>query len=224
MLAVLEDYQKNFLDLALESQALKFGSFTLKSGRQSPYFFNLGQFNTGKLLSNLATAYAIAIIQSDLKFDVIFGPAYKGIPLAAIVCVKLAEIGGTKFQNVQYSFNRKEAKTHGEGGTIVGAPLQEQRVLIIDDVMTAGTAINEAFQIIAQNNGNVVGTIVSLDRQEVLNTESKERLSATQAVSQRYGIPVLSIVTFANIINYLESRITAEDKRKMEDYLQTYGV
>ncbi|SCU97307.1 LADA_0H05600g1_1 [Lachancea dasiensis] len=224
MHAVLEDYQKNFLDLAVESQALKFGSFTLKSGRQSPYFFNLGEFNTGKLLSNLATAYAIAIIQSDLKFDVIFGPAYKGIPLAAIVCVKLAEIGGTKFQNVQYSFNRKEAKTHGEGGTIVGAPLQEQRVLIIDDVMTAGTAINEAFQIIAQNNGNVVGAIVSLDRQEVLNTESKERLSATQMVSQKYGIPVLSIVTFANIINYLESKISPEDKRKMEEYLQTYGV
>ncbi|SCU88980.1 LAME_0E01816g1_1 [Lachancea meyersii CBS 8951] len=224
MPAVLEDYQKNFLDLALESQALKFGSFTLKSGRQSPYFFNLGQFNTGKLLSNLATAYAIAIIQSDLKFDVIFGPAYKGIPLAAIVCVKLAEIGGTKFQNVQYSFNRKEAKTHGEGGSIVGAPLQDQRVLIIDDVMTAGTAINEAFGIIAENNGIVVGTIVSLDRQEVLSVESKERLSATQAVSKRYNIPVLSIVTFANIIHYLEAKITPEDKRKMEDYLQTYGV
>ncbi|CEP62859.1 orotate phosphoribosyltransferase URA10 LALA0_S06e05468g [Lachancea lanzarotensis] len=224
MPVVLEDYQKNFLDLALESQALRFGNFTLKSGRQSPYFFNLGQFNTGKLLSNLATAYAIAIIQSDLKFDVIFGPAYKGIPLAAIVCVKLAEIGGTKFQNVQYSFNRKEAKTHGEGGSIVGAPLQDQRVLIIDDVMTAGTAINEAFSIIAENNGNVVGTIVSLDRQEVLSVESKERVSATQAVSQRHNIPVLSIVTFANIIHYLDGKITPDDKRHMEDYLQTYGV
>ncbi|SCU83399.1 LAFA_0D03356g1_1 [Lachancea sp. 'fantastica'] len=224
MPVVLEDYQKNFLDLALESQALRFGSFTLKSGRQSPYFFNLGQFNTGKLLSNLATAYAIAIIQSDLKFDVIFGPAYKGIPLAAIVCVKLAEIGGTKFQNVQYSFNRKEAKTHGEGGNIVGAPLQDQRVLIIDDVMTAGTAINEAFGIIAHNNGIVVGTIVSLDRQEVLSVDAKERVSATQAVSQRYNIPVLSIVTFANIIHYLDGKITPDDKRNMEDYLQTYGV
>ncbi|CUS21436.1 LAQU0S03e02564g1_1 [Lachancea quebecensis] len=224
MHAVLEDYQKNFLDLALESQALKFGTFTLKSGRQSPYFFNLGQFNTGKLLSNLATAYAIAIIQSDLKFDVVFGPAYKGIPLAAIVCVKLAEIGGTKFQNVQYSFNRKEAKDHGEGGTIVGASLEGQRVLIIDDVMTAGTAINEAFQIIAQNKGNVVGTIVSLDRQEVLSTESKEPLSATQAVTQKHGIPVLSIVTLADIISYLDGKIPAEEKRKMEEYLQIYGV
>lgn len=224
MHTVLEDYQKNFLDLALESQALKFGLFTLKSGRQSPYFFNLGQFNTGKLLSNLATAYAIAIIQSDLKFDVVFGPAYKGIPLAAIVCVKLAEIGGTKFQNVQYSFNRKEAKNHGEGGNIVGASLEGQRVLIIDDVMTAGTAINEAFQIIGENKGEVVGTIVSLDRQEVLSTESKERTSATQSVSLKYGIPVLSIVTLADIISYLDGKIPAEDRRKMEEYLQVYGV
>ncbi|SCW03309.1 LAFE_0G07580g1_1 [Lachancea fermentati] len=224
MPAVLEDYQKNFLDLALECQALKFGSFTLKSGRQSPYFFNLGQFNTGKLLSNLATAYAIAIIQSDLKFDVIFGPAYKGIPLASIVCVKLAEIGGTKFQNVKYSFNRKEAKDHGEGGNIVGASLEGQRVLVIDDVMTAGTAINEAFEIIGNASGNVVGVIVSLDRQEVLNTEASELLSATQAVSQKYGIPVLSIVTLTNIINYLDGRIPVEEKKKMEEYLQVYGV
>ncbi|SCU78538.1 LAMI_0A04962g1_1 [Lachancea mirantina] len=224
MLSVLEDYQKNFLDLALESGALKFGSFTLKSGRQSPYFFNLGQFNTGKLLSNLATAYAIAIIQSDLKFDVIFGPAYKGIPLAAIVCVKLAEIGGTKFQDVQYSFNRKEAKDHGEGGSIVGASLKEKRVLIIDDVMTAGTAINEAFAIIAKEGGNVVGTIVSLDRQEVLRVEDKERLSATQAVGQKYHIPVLSIVTLANIIQYLDGRIPPEKRKEMEEYLQVYGV
>lgn len=224
MPAALEDYQKNFLDLAIESQALRFGSFTLKSGRQSPYFFNLGLFNTGKLLSNLATAYAIAIIQSDLKFDVIFGPAYKGIPLASIVCVKLAEIGGSKFQNIQYAFNRKEAKDHGEGGSIVGATLKGQRILIIDDVMTAGTAINEAFEIIAKEEGEVVGSIIALDRKEVVNTESKEGLSATQSVSKRYGIPVLSIVNLNDIISYLEGRISPEERKKMEEYSQTYGA
>ncbi|CCC68191.1 hypothetical protein NCAS_0B01070 [Naumovozyma castellii] len=223
-MTMLEDYQKNFLDLAIECQALKFGSFTLKSGRVSPYFFNLGHFNTGKLLSNLATAYAIAIIQSDLKFDVIFGPAYKGIPLASIVCVKLAEIGGSKFQDIQYAFNRKEAKDHGEGGNIVGASLENKRILIIDDVMTAGTAINEAFEIIGAAKGQVVGSIIALDRQEIVNTEDKQGLSATQTVSKRYGIPVLSIVGFSNVITYLEGRIGPEEKSKIEQYLQTYGA
>ncbi|AGO12629.1 AaceriAER290Cp [[Ashbya] aceris (nom. inval.)] len=221
---ILEDYQKNFLDLAVESQSLRFGEFTLKSGRKSPYFFNLGLFNTGKLLSNLATAYAIAIIQSDLKFDVIFGPAYKGIPLAAIVCAKLAEIGGTKFQDIQYAFNRKEAKDHGEGGNIVGASLNDQRILIIDDVMTAGTAINEAFEIIKTAGGKVVGTIIALDRQEIVDTTSKEGLTATQSVSKRYDIPVLSIVSLADIIAYLDGRISPADKRRMEEYRQTYGA
>lgn len=224
MPAVLEDYQKNFLDLAVESKALKFGSFKLKSGRISPYFFNLGLFNTGKLLSNLATAYAIAIIQSDLRFDVIFGPAYKGIPLASIVCVKLAEIGGSKFQDVEYAFNRKEAKDHGEGGNIVGASLEGKRVLIIDDVMTAGTAINEAFDIIASNQGQVVGSIIALDRQEVVSTEDREGLSATQSVSKKFGIPVLNIVSLTHIINYLDGRISPEERKEIEEYRQTYGV
>ncbi|EDO15183.1 hypothetical protein Kpol_1069p5 [Vanderwaltozyma polyspora DSM 70294] len=224
MPAVLEDYQRNFLELAIESQALKFGSFTLKSGRQSPYFFNLGLFNTGKLLSNLATAYAIAIIHSDIKFDVIFGPAYKGIPLASIVCVKLAEIGGTKYQNIQYAFNRKEKKDHGEGGTIVGASLENKRIIIIDDVMTAGTAINEAFEIIAKENGQVVGSIIALDRQEIVNSEDRDGLSATQSVSKRYNIPVLSIVTLTDIITYLEGKISPEEKEKIQEYRQNFGV
>ena len=159
-----------------------------------------------------------------MKFDVIFGPAYKGIPLASIVCVKLAEIGGSKFQNIQYAFNRKEAKDHGEGGSIVGATLKGQRILIIDDVMTAGTAINEAFEIIAKEEGEVVGSIIALDRKEVVNTESKEGLSATQSVSKRYGIPVLSIVNLNDIINYLEGRISPEERKKMEEYSQTYGA
>lgn len=224
MPVVLEDYQRNFLDLAIESQALRFGSFTLKSGRQSPYFFNLGLFNTGKLLSNLATAYAIAIIQSEIKFDVIFGPAYKGIPLASIVCVKLSEIGGSKFQDVQYAFNRKESKDHGEGGNIVGASLEGKRVLIIDDVMTAGTAINEAFSIIGSEKGKVVGSIIALDRQEIVDVKDKERKSATKTVSEKYNIPVISIVSMAHVISYLESRMGLEKKEQIENYLQVYGA
>jgi orotate phosphoribosyltransferase len=216
----MQDYQKNFLDLAVESKALRFGQFTLKSGRQSPYFFNLGLFNSGKLLSNLASSYAIAIISSGLEFDVIFGPAYKGIPLAAITAAKLAEIGGSKYEKVAYAFNRKEKKDHGEGGSIVGASLEGKRVLIIDDVMTAGTAINEAFEIIAAEKGEVVGTIIALDRQE-RTVDSQQ--SATQVVAKRYGIPVLSIVSLTDIISYLSGRISEEEKAKIEQYRQDFA-
>lgn len=216
----MQSYQTDFLDLALELQALKFGSFTLKSGRQLPYFFNLGFFHSGKLLLTLATSYANAIIRSGLKFDVLFGPAYKGIPLAAITIAKLAELDPENYANAGYAFNRKEKKDHGEGGSIVGAALDGKKVLIIDDVMTAGTAINEAFAIIGAEKGKVVGTIIALDRQE---TTADSELSATQAVSKRYGIPVVSIVTLTDIINILKDKITEDQIAAVEAYRKQYA-
>lgn len=216
----MQSYQKSFLDLALDSQALKFGTFTLKSGRQSPYFFNLGLFNNGRLLSTLASAYAEAIIASKVKFDVIFGPAYKGIPLAALTAAKLAEIDPATYANVGYAFNRKEKKDHGEGGLIVGSDLAGKSVLIIDDVMTAGTAINEAFSIIAAESGTVVACIIALDRQETTATSQQ---SATQAVSARYGIPVVSIVSLSDIITYLQDKLSAENLAAIKEYRATYA-
>lgn len=214
------DHQAIFIDAALSSSALKFGQFTLKSGRVSPYFFNLGLFNTGLNLSSLATAYASTIIESGIKFDVLFGPAYKGIPLAALTAAKLAEIDPENWGHVEYAFNRKEKKDHGEGGNIVGAPLEGKKVFIIDDVMTAGTAINESFTILKENKAIVVGVIIALDRQE--RTVDSEK-SAVQVVSAKYGIPVLSITNLDKIIDYLGDRLTAEELQKINEYKATYA-
>lgn len=216
----MESFQTEFLDLALKSQALKFGTFTLKSGRESPYFFNLGLFNTGTLLSTLATSYANAIIKSGIEFDILFGPAYKGIPLTAITVAKLAEIDPAKYGHIGYSFNRKEKKDHGEGGSIVGCPLSGKKILIIDDVMTAGTAIKEAFEIIKNENGVSVGCIIALDRQE---TTVDSDFSATQVVSEQYKIPVVSIVTLTNIILHLKSKMTEDELKSIENYRNTYA-
>lgn len=218
----MSSYQSSFLQLALDSQALKFGKFTLKSGRESPYFFNLGLFNTGRLLSNLATAYAEAIIASGIKFDILFGPAYKGIPLAAITVSKLAELDPENYGNVGYSFNRKEKKDHGEGGSIVGCALKDKKILIIDDVMTAGTAINEAFEIIGNEKGEVVGVIIALDRQETTGEDGDK--SATQAVSERYNIPVLSIVSLGEVVSILKDQISETDLKSIEEYRSKYGA
>jgi orotate phosphoribosyltransferase len=212
----MEQYQKDFVDFTLETGVLKFGEFTLKSGRISPYFFNAGLFNTGSHLSQLGNFYAQAIEASNLEFDVLFGPAYKGIPLAAATAIALNDNFN---RNVPYSFNRKEAKDHGEGGSIVGHPL-EGDILIIDDVITAGTAIREAQDIINANDANTKGVIVALDRQE----KGKGELSAIQEVEQIFGIRVLSIINLSHIIDYLKASKNEDVVSRIESYRSQYGI
>ena len=212
----MEQYQKDFVDFTLETGVLKFGEFTLKSGRISPYFFNAGLFNKGSHLSELGKFYAQAIEASALKFDVLFGPAYKGIPLAAATSIALNDSFN---HNVPYSFNRKEAKDHGEGGSIVGHPL-EGDILIIDDVITAGTAIREAQDIIQNCGANAKGVIVALDRQE----KGKSELSAIQEVEQIFGITVLSIINLSHIIDYLKTSDDSKILAKIESYRSLYGI
>ena len=212
----MEQYQKDFVDFTLETGVLKFGEFTLKSGRISPYFFNAGLFNKGSHLSELGKFYAQAIEASALKFDVLFGPAYKGIPLAAAASIALNDSFN---HNVLYSFNRKEVKDHGEGGSIVGHPL-EGDILIIDDVITAGTAIREAQDIIQNYGANAKGVIVALDRQE----KGKGELSAIQEVEQIFGITVLSIINLSHIIDYLKTSDDSKILAKIQSYRSQYGI
>ena len=212
----MEQYQKDFVDFTLETGVLKFGEFTLKSGRVSPYFFNAGLFNTGSHLSELGKFYAQAIEASGLMFDVLFGPAYKGIPLAAAASIALNDSFNT---NIPYSFNRKEVKDHGEGGSIVGHPL-EGDILVIDDVITAGTAIREAQDIISSNGAITKGVIVALDRQEKGNSE----LSAIQEVEQIFGVSVISIINLSHIIEHLKSVNNEQILQKIESYRSQYGI
>jgi len=192
----MQVYKREFIDLALELGVLRFGEFTLKSGRVSPYFFNAGLFNTGYAAARLGRYYAAAIADSGVNFDMLFGPAYKGIPLAALSAAALAEHQG---MDVPYAFNRKEAKAHGEGGSIVGAPLAG-KVLIVDDVITAGTAVREAYQLISASGAKVAGLAISLDRQE----RGQGSLSAVQELKQALGIPVVSIIRLNDLIDILE--------------------
>jgi len=212
----MEQYQNDFLDFMLEIGALKFGEFTLKSGRVSPYFFNAGQFNQGNHLSQLGQFYAKAIEASGIKFDVLFGPAYKGIPLAAATAIALNDSFN---RSVPYSFNRKEAKDHGEGGNIVGHPL-EGDILIIDDVITAGTAIREAKDIINANGAKTKGVVVALDRQE----KGKGELSAIQEVEQNFGIAVVSIINLSHIVDYLKANNDENIISRIESYHSQYGI
>jgi orotate phosphoribosyltransferase len=210
-------YKREFLELSLELGVLRFGEFTLKSGRSSPYFFNAGLFNTGYAAAKLGRYYASAIAESEIEFDMLFGPAYKGIPLAVLAASALAEHHDLDFA---YAFNRKEAKGHGEGGSIVGAPLAG-RVLIVDDVITAGTAAREARQLIFSAGADVAGLVISLDRQEV----GRDARSAVQEVEQTLRIPVVSIVQLEDLIDMLEE--SAEYNEFLEpvlSYRKKFGV
>ncbi|GKW49572.1 orotate phosphoribosyltransferase [Halomonas sp. NCCP-2165] len=215
----MQPYQREFIEFAIEQGVLRFGEFTLKSGRVSPYFFNAGLFKSGAALARLGRCYAQAIADSGLDFDVLFGPAYKGIPLAATTAVALAD---GHDRDTPFAFNRKEAKDHGEGGNIVGADLAG-RILIIDDVITAGTAIGEVMQLIDGAGAKAAGVVIALDRQE----RGKGEQSAIQEVEARYGMPVVSIVTLDLVLEYLEEHAGEELKAHaaaIRDYRARYGV
>lgn len=209
--------KNQFIEFVMQAGVLKLGEFTLKSGRISPYFFNAGLFNTGGQLATLAKGYADAVADSNIPFDVLFGPAYKGIPLAATTSVALAQDHQI---DKPYAFNRKEAKDHGEGGNIVGHAL-EGDVLIIDDVITAGTAIREAIDIITANGAKPAGVLIALDRME----KGKGELSAIQEVEAEYGIPVVSIIDLNDIIEYLKTQPDMQHYLDaMVEYRQQYGI
>lgn len=213
----MQEYQRAFIDFAIEQQVLKFGKFELKSGRISPYFFNAGLFNSGAVLAQLGRFYAAAIQQSGIEYDVLLGPAYKGIPLATTTAVALAN---DFQQDVPYVFNRKEAKSHGEGGQLVGAPMQG-RVLIIDDVITAGTAVREVMALIEQHHAKPAGVVIALNRQE----KGQGELSAIQEVERDFGIPVVSIVKLDDLIAYLKAQAgDASVLASVEAYRDRYGV
>ena len=214
----MQSYQLQFIALATQCGVLKFGDFELKSGRTSPYFFNAGGFSSGASLALLGRCYAQAIVESALEFDVLLGPAYKGIPLAATTVVALAEQYG---RDVPFAYNRKEAKAHGEGGVLVGAPLQG-RILIIDDVITAGTAVRESITLIKAAGASLAGVVIGLDRKERGTTAA----SAVQEVEQAFGVPVASIITMDHLIDYLEDAGSgpAGALSAMHEYRKQYGV
>jgi orotate phosphoribosyltransferase len=218
----VQEYQRTFIDLAMSRNALRFGSFKLKSGRDSPYFFNAGLFNDGEAIAVLGQCYAAALVRSGLEFDMLFGPAYKGIPLATSTAVALAE---HHHRSVPWAFNRKEAKDHGEGGNIVGSPLQG-RVVIVDDVITAGTAIREAVDIIRAAGAIPAGVALALDRQE----RGQGSKSAVQEVSADYGLRCISILTLSDLIDALAApagdavRISGEQVAALQAYQRAWGV
>lgn len=213
----MQPYQRDFIRFAIDRGVLRFGEFTLKSGRTSPYFFNAGLFNTGSALAQLGRCYAAAIADSKIPFDVLFGPAYKGIPLAATTAVALAD---QHQLDVPWCFNRKEAKDHGEGGSLVGAPLAGE-VLIIDDVITAGTAIREVMQIINAQQAKAAGVLIALNREERGNGE----LSAIQEVERDFGIPVVSIVSLTQVLEFLaDDPQLKQHLPAVEAYRAQYGI
>jgi orotate phosphoribosyltransferase len=213
----MQDYQRQFLDFALERGVLRFGEFTLKSGRKSPYFFNAGLFNSGAALAALGRFYAQAVVDSGIAFDMLFGPAYKGIPLATVAAAALAEHHG---RDLPYCFNRKEAKDHGEGGQLVGAPIKG-RVLIVDDVITAGTAVREAVAIIRAAGAIPVGLVIALDRQE----RGQGPLSAVKEVEQEHSLKVAAIVRLTELTDWLAARGGMQDALAgVHEYRIKYGA
>lgn len=213
----MKDYQIKFIEFALSKNVLRFGEFTLKSGRTSPYFFNAGLFNTGGDLAKLGRFYAAALADSSIDFDLLFGPAYKGIPIATTTAVALADHHNL---DMPYCFNRKEAKNHGEGGNLVGSPL-EGKVMLVDDVITAGTAIRESMEIIQANGAELSGVLIALDRQE----KGKGELSAIQEVERDFGTQVISIITLGDLIAYLETKPEmAEALTSIKQYREDYGI
>jgi orotate phosphoribosyltransferase len=210
------DYQKQFIHYALDCGVLKFGEFQLKSGRISPYFFNTGLFNTGAQLDKLGQFYAQTLINANVAVDVLYGPAYKGIPLVSTTSSAYSRLN----KDIPFAFNRKEAKDHGEGGTLVGAPLQGN-VWILDDVITAGTSVRESVEIIRGAGATVAGVVIALDRQE----KGQNQMSAVQEVSQQFGIPVLAIISLAEIIEFIEQDPDFIDKLEIiSSYRQQYGI
>ena len=213
----MKDYQREFIEFALSKQVLKFGEFTLKSGRKSPYFFNAGLFNSGGDLARLGRFYAAALADANIAFDLLFGPAYKGIPIATTTAVALYDHHDV---DTPYCFNRKEKKDHGEGGTLVGAELKG-RIMLVDDVITAGTAIRESMEIIAANNASLAGVLIALDRQE----KGKGELSAIQEVERDFDTQVVSIVTLNDLISYLQQKPEmAEHLAAVNAYRDQFGV
>ncbi len=213
----MKQFQIDFIEFALSRQVLKFGSFTLKSGRTSPYFFNAGLFNTGGDLARLGRFYAAALEDAGVEFDLLFGPAYKGIPIATTTAVALFDQYG---KDVPYCFNRKEAKTHGEGGNLVGSPLQG-KVMLVDDVITAGTAIRESMQLIQAQGASLSGVLIALDRQE----KGRGELSAIQEVERDFGTQVVSIICLNDLINYLQGKPElAQYLDAVSAYRAQYGV
>ena len=213
----MRDYQQDFIKFAIDTGVLRFGEFTLKSGRISPYFFNSGLFNSGGSLAKLGRFYARALVDSQVEFDMLFGPAYKGIPLASTCSIALAD---EHQRDLPYSFNRKEAKDHGEGGTIVGSALKD-RVMIIDDVISAGTSVRESIDLINQADASPAGVVIALDRQEI----GKKDVSAIKEIEDNYNIPVISIIKLENLITYLQDNTQlAQYYSKVQAYRDQYGA
>ncbi|MDD5322685.1 MAG: orotate phosphoribosyltransferase [Methylococcales bacterium] len=211
----MRDYQKEFIAYALDCGVLKFGEFLLKSGRTSPYFFNTGLFNTGARLSKLGYFYAQALLQSGVKPDILYGPAYKGIPLVSATAIAYARLSA---EDMPFVFNRKEAKDHGEGGSLVGAPLQG-KVIIVDDVITAGTSVRESVDIIRNAHAMPAGVLIALDRQE----KGQNNISAIQEVRDCFDIPVIAIITLENIIDYLTTN-AGDQLNAVKEYQRHYGI